>query len=70
MVTMTGSKKHRTRVWTSESPPFRAIRPTHGLGATPEIFSRPRVCRTKTPELHMAGEFPMSCHDCHLEADS
>lgn len=29
-----------------------------------------RQCRTKTPEPHLAGEFPMSCYDCHMVADA
>lgn len=27
-------------------------------------------CITKTPEPHLAGEFPMSCYQCHIVADS
>lgn len=27
----------------------------------------PKVCRTKTPEPHLAGEFPMDCYACHCE---
>lgn len=29
-----------------------------------------RECRTKTPEPHRIGEFPMTCHDCHMFADA
>ena len=28
------------------------------------------LCPMKTPEPHLAGEFPMTCHQCHLVADS
>lgn len=28
------------------------------------------TCRTKTPEPHYAGEFPMTCYACHMVADS
>lgn len=31
---------------------------------------KPRVCPTRTPEVHNAGEFPMTCYQCHLVADS
>lgn len=34
---------------------------------TPEV--KERVCPTKTPEPHILGEFPMSCYNCHMEAD-
>lgn len=27
------------------------------------------TCRTRTPEPHGWGEFPMTCYDCHLAAD-
>jgi hypothetical protein len=30
----------------------------------------PPLCPTKTPEPHEAGEFPMTCYQCHLVADS
>lgn len=83
MVTRTGSKQDGTRVWTSETPPPSAIRADHGLGQHPEIFRAfgrtdglgrtPEIfrsCVTTTPEPHLAGEFPMSCRACHLEADS
>jgi len=29
-----------------------------------------RICPTKTPEPHLAGEFPMTCYACHMVADS
>ena len=29
-----------------------------------------RFCPTQTPEPHQAGEFPMTCYQCHLVADS
>lgn len=29
-----------------------------------------RICPTRTPEVHEAGEFPMTCYQCHLVADS
>jgi hypothetical protein len=32
--------------------------------------TRARLCPTKTPEPHEAGEFPMTCYRCHIEADS
>jgi hypothetical protein len=31
---------------------------------------RRRLCPTTTPERHYAGEFPMTCYCCHVEADS
>jgi hypothetical protein len=32
--------------------------------------SRVQPCPTKTPEPHQAGEFPLTCYRCHVEADS
>lgn len=29
-----------------------------------------RLCPTRTPEPHWLGEFPMTCYNCHIEADS
>lgn len=29
-----------------------------------------KPCPTKTPEPHLLGEFPMTCYQCHMEADS
>lgn len=29
-----------------------------------------KLCPTTTPEIHLAGEFPMTCYQCHMEADS
>ena len=29
-----------------------------------------RLCITRTPEPHVAGEFPMTCYACHIVADS
>jgi hypothetical protein len=29
-----------------------------------------RVCRTRTPEPHLEGEFPLSCYACHMVVDA
>jgi hypothetical protein len=53
---------------TRDVPPHQ-----HGGTDAPECTTcRPavRLCSTKTPEPHLAGEFPMSCYACHVEADS
>jgi hypothetical protein len=30
----------------------------------------PPACRNREPEVHQAGEFPMTCYPCHIVADS
>lgn len=34
------------------------------------LTREPPLCPTRLPERHVAGEFPMSCYQCHLVADS
>jgi hypothetical protein len=29
-----------------------------------------RICPQREVEVHGLGEFPMTCHACHIEADS
>lgn len=29
-----------------------------------------KACPTTTPEPHQLGEFPLTCYNCHVEADS
>lgn len=36
----------------------------------PEVDVRVLVCPQRTPEEHELGEFPMSCHACHVYADA
>lgn len=45
----------------------------HRVDDRPETLTAPRpprICPTKTPEVHELGEFPMTCYNCHMEADS
>ena len=54
----------------------RKIATVYGSGLDPlTVFLKidvdtPRLCPTKTPEEHILGEFPMTCYNCHMHADS
>ena len=34
------------------------------------MWDTDKECPTKTPEPHILGEFPMTCYQCHIYADS
>lgn len=51
--------------WAAKAVQLEDYGDGYGVWGLPE-----KKCPTKTPEEHLAGEFPMSCYNCHLEADS
>lgn len=63
--------RNSTLVWSStHADTLRAMARVHDAQPHHDPDFHAPLCPTRTPEPHGRGEFPMTCHACHMWADS